>query len=331
MAERSAGAPEVATSPDQEASAAEQFHVHDPTIEHWNESWLVSWLPTDGQLAGTFRLGTLPNQGRAWLWLWLWTGEEWVTLEETRLDHDHLEPGNGVAYDRWGLRVAYQPLEPLERGRLTIEGVGRIRSGPRSGGLTPVRIDLECEGRSPAYATGSADDDAGPYPADRFEQSLWARGTVVVDGVEATLSCPAHRDRSWGPRTWQYPFMLGDLQSDDRQVYFAAGPNAEGGRGKGYIREGDEIAHITSVAATMAYDDEHATIGRSQVGFGDDRGRTHTYVLEPVAPSVQFDVAHTGVPPRHWLYWRTLVRATPEGGGPPVIGWFEANRFPYPG
>ena len=311
--------------------AAEQFHQHDPADLTWNESWLVSWLPAEGPMAGLFRLGTLPNQGRAWLWLWLWTGEDWVTIEETRLDHDHLDRTDGVAYDQWGLRFAYRPTAPLERGRFTIEGIGRVRSGPREGSLVPVSIALDLEARTPCYTTGAGRDEGlTSFPVSRFEQSMAAEGVVVVGGEESPIACPAHRDRSWGPRTWQFPFMLGDLQSADRQIYFAGGPNAEGGVGKGYVREGADVATLTSIGAEMAYDDAAATIGPSTLTFGDERGRVLTYRIEPIAPSVRFDMAHASDPPRHFLYWRTLVRATPADGGEPVVGWFEANRFGYP-
>lgn len=309
---------------------AERFHDHDPDDSTWNESWLVSWLPADGRNAGLFRLGTLPNQGRAWLWLWLWTGQEWVTIEETRLAYDHLDRGDGVAYDQWGLRFSYRPTSPLEQGRFALEGIGRIRSGPREGGLVPVSVDLELVASTPCYTTGAGPDDGRTsFPASRFEQSMAATGVVTVAGAPTAIDCPAHRDRSWGPRTWQFPFMLGDLQSDDRQIYFAGGPNAEGGVGKGYVREGGDVATLVWIGADMAYDDTAATIGPSRLSFRDERGREYGYDIEPIAPSVQFDMAHTSSPPRHWLYWRTLVRATPVDGGDALVGWFEANRFPH--
>ncbi len=310
---------------------AERFHEHDPGDVTWNESWLVSWLPGDGTMAGLFRVGTLPNQDRAWLWLWLWTGDDWVTIEETRLAYDHLDRADGVAYDKWGLTFAYRPTDPLQRGRLTIEGIGRVRSGRGEGALVPVSIDLDLEARTPCYTTGAGqDEDRTTYPANRFEQSMAAAGTVTLDGQPTAIDCPAHRDRSWGPRSWQFPFMLGDLQSTDRQIYFAGGPNAEGGVGKGYVREGPDVATLTRLEAEMDYDDKAATIGPSRLAFHDERGRVLAYELVPIAPSVRFDMAHASDPPRHWSYWRTLVRATPLDGGEPIVGWFEANRFPYP-
>jgi hypothetical protein len=210
--------------------------------------------------------------------------------------------------------------------------MGLVRSGPDEGSRVPVAVALDLGASTPCYTTGAGHDDgASSYPASRFEQSMAAIGTVVVDGVETAIDCPAHRDRSWGPRTWQFPFMLGDLQSGERQIYFAGGPNAEGGVGKGYVREGSDVATLAWIGAEMDYDDEHATIGPSRLSFRDERGREHAYDIVPLAPSVQFDMAHASLPPRHFLYWRTLVRATPTDGSEPVVGWFEANRFPYPG
>ena len=97
------------------------------------------------------------------------------------------------------------------------------------------------------------------------------------------------------------------------------------------MRDGSDVVPLATIGAEMAYDDAEATIGRSCLFFTDERGRYHAFDIEPIAPSVQFDMAHASDPPLHWLYCAAPARATPLDGGEPVIGWFEANRFPYAG
>ncbi len=49
--------------------------------------------------------------------------------------------------------------------------------------------------------------------------------------------------------------------------------------------------------------------------------------LDPVSPSISFDLAHTCEEPEHWLYWRILVEARVSGWPEPVRGWVEASRY----
>ena len=313
---------------------AERFHDHDPADPTWNESWLVSWLPSEGRLAGLFRLGTLPNQGRAWLWLWLWTGEEWVTIEETRLAYDDLDRSDGVGYDRWGLSFSYRPTAPLEQGRFRIEGIGLVRSGRGRVRRVPVSVDLDLDGPHPVLHHRRRATTKGARPPRRPVRAVDGRRRLGrVGGVESPVECPAHRDRSWGPRTWQFPFMLGDLQSAERQIYFAGRPQRRGRRGQGLRPRGlATIVHPRHRSGRRWPTTTRPPPSAGRVCSSATSAAVSTpTTIEPIAPSVQFDMAHASDPPWHFLYWRTLVRATPLDGGEPVVGWFEANRFPYAG
>jgi hypothetical protein len=315
--------PTTEFSPDDEL-----VHAHDPNVWSWNESFLLSWLDPDGGPAGLFRLGILPNQGRGWLWFFLHDEHEWLTVEETRLDLRHFDLTDGATYDAWGLRFGWTPTDPLHRAVFHLDGVTRVRSGPRSGALVPVSIELAASATTPCFGTGTGHepDERPQFPASRFEQSVALTGTLTVDGHTRPISCPGHRDRSWGPRTWQVAFALGDLQGRDLQLYFAGSPQpAE--RGSGYLRDGHGMRLISRIDGTIAYDDEHRTIAPSRLVFSDDTSTSIALDLEPASPSISFDMAHSTEPPEHWTYWRLLVNARVDDSDVVLRGWFEANRY----
>ena len=309
-------------------AADEMLHASDPAVWSWNESWFLSWLSPTGGPAAVFRLGILPNQGRGWLWFFVHHDGEWLALEETRLTLDHFDLSAGAAYDAWGLRFGWTPTEPLSSGTFHLEGVARIRSGPRAGLLVPLAVDLAATATTPCFATGTGREplERPEFPASRFEQSLALEGTLVIAGTETTIQSPGHRDRSWGPRRWQQPFTLGDLQGDGFQLWFAGMPQPALGAG-GYIRDADGMRTIASIDGTIGYDDDHTTIAPSRLGFTDDTGQRLEIELSPLTESIQFDMAHSCDPPEHWMYWRTLVGGRIEPSGVEVRGWFEANRY----
>jgi hypothetical protein len=307
--------------------ADEVLHRFDPERWSWNESWYFSWIDLDGGPAGFFRVGVLPNQRRAMLWAFVHVDGAWVGIDESRLAFDDLDLSNGIAYDRWGLRFAWRPEPPLRGARFTVEGSFLTRTGPHTGAFVPVSVDLACRATSECVGTATGDDDPeSAFPRSRFEQSCQASGTVVVDGNRRDVRAGAHRDRSWGPREWRVAFTLGDLQSGDRQLYFVGAPSY--GRGGGYLRDGaDEVRHLVMVDGTVDYDDDAGTITPGRLCFESTDGSRVDVELEPIAPSVAFDMAHTCEEPEHWPYWRTLVEARVTGWDGACRGWIEASRY----
>jgi hypothetical protein len=303
----------------------EAMHRFDPDEWSWNESWFFSWIDLGGGPAGFFRVGVLPNQRRAMLWSFLFVDGAWLGIEESRLAFDDLDLTTGVAYDKWGLRFAWRPEPPLAGARFIVEGSFLARSGPHAGAYVPVSMDLSCRSTSDCFGSPTGDKDGGsPYGRRRFEQSLVASGTVVVDGARRPVLAGAHRDRSWGPREWRVAFTLGDVQADGRQLYFVGAP----GRGAGYVRDGSGgLRHLAWVDAAIDYDDGARTIAPGRLGFERADGTRLDVALEPIAPSVSFDMAHTCPQAEHWLYWRTLVEARVSGWDGPCRGWFEASRY----
>lgn len=309
------------------AAADERMHGVDPGDWSWNESWFFSWIDRDGGPAGVFRVGVTPNQERAMLWCFVHVDGAWLAVEESRLALDHLDLADGVAYDRWGLRFAWQPEAPFAHSRFAFAGTALARSGPDAGARLPLAVDLACTATAAPHGTGiGPDDERTAHPTGRFEQSLAVTGTVVVDGTPHAVRAGAHRDRSWGPRDWRQMFTMGDLQSEGRQLYFVG--RAFPGLATGYLRDGDAaLRPLVCVDGDIAYDDGRRTITRARLVFETPDGARLDVGLEPVAPSIVFDIAHTCPEPEHWLYWRTLVDATVPGWDGPTRGWFETSRY----
>jgi hypothetical protein len=302
----------------------EETHRVDPDDWFWNESWYFSWIDLAGGPAGFFRLGILPNQGRAMLWSFVHDGSRWVGCDESRLSFDDLDLTNGIAYDRFGLRFAWTPTPPIEGAQFTFEGAMLERTRTDSGAFVPVAVDLTCRATGAPHPTSSGHDDrVSEYEAHRFEQPLVATGTVAVGSVRHHIRAGGHRDKSWGPRDWRMAFALGDLQAGDHQLYFAGA--ASPFVGGGFVRHGASMEQVRTLeGTTIVYDDEAHTIREGRVVVdGLD------VTLRPITPSVTFDMAHTcpEAETEHWLYWRTLVEANVPAWGGTFRGWLEASRY----
>ena len=313
-------------------AADERVHPVDPAAWSWSESWFFSWIDLDGGPAGFFRVGVLPNQGRAMLWSFLHVGGQWLGVEESRLAFDDLDLDDGVAYDRWGLRFGWRPDPPLEGARFTFAADALARSGADAGAYVPVSVDLRCTATGRAVRTGSGDDDErSAHETGRLEQPLEASGTVVVGGRRHDVTAGAHRDRSWGPREWRQMFTLGDLQSPGRQLYFVArtlpGLGMALVRDREGLRDGEDVRHMIVADGSIDFDDEGRTIREAWIRAEEPGSEPLEITMRPIAPSVVFDMAHTCEVPERWLYWRTLVEAEVPGWGGPCRGWFETSRY----
>jgi hypothetical protein len=304
--------------------ADEYLHPCDPDDWSWNESWYFSWIDLDGGPAGFFRLGLLPNQRRAMLWCFVHADGAWYGVEESRLAFDHVDLADGPSYDRWALRFGWRPEPPLLGARFTFAGAFLARSGANAGVYVPISIDLVCASTSDCVAAAPNADTA--YQTGRFEQSLSVTGAVSVGGSQRQVRAGAQRDRSWGPREWRVPFAIGDLQGGDRQLYFVGSP--QHGRGSGYLRErSGELRRLRWIDGTVGYDDRARTITPGVLRFEAADGARIEAAIEPVTPSVCFDMVHTSRESEHWPYWRTLVEARVTGWEGVSRGWFEASRY----
>jgi hypothetical protein len=303
----------------------EHVHPYDPSVWSWNESWYLSWIDLDGGPAGFFRLGLLPNQERALIWSYVFHEGVWYGTEETRLRFDDFDLTDGMAYDRFGLRFAWRPRDPA--AAFSYEGIVRVVTGPGAGGFVPIALDLAATPTTEVFGTGTGNDlGSEQYRASRFEQSMAVTGTVRIGDDTRSVRAAGHRDRSWGPRNWRVTFTLGDLQSEDAQLYFVGAPQLSE-RGGGYLRDGSGVRRLRCVGGTISYDDDARTMAPAQLQFVTDDGEELQVELIPASPSISFDMAHTCEEPEHWLYWRILADACVSGWTGATRGWVEANRY----
>jgi hypothetical protein len=310
-------------------SQDELLHEVDPADDLWNESWFLSWMPSADAPAAFYRLGVLPNQGRAWLWFYLHNGNEWLCFEQPRLDLDHFDLSEGATYDKWGLAFGYRPVDPLRSGEFFLRGLARVHGGPRNGALVPVDVALDLTAVAPCYPTGPRhmSGAGGGYANYRFEQSLAVHGHARFDGREIAIDCNGHRDRSWGTRNWRIPFFNADLHGKDLQIYLA-GPRQPGSRpGRGYIRRPGSFERIASISGRFDYAPDLSNLRRSTLTLNMESGAVREVWLDAASDSVSWDMSHTAAPWDNWPYWRTRLIGQLVGEEQVLAGWFDASHY----
>ena len=308
----------------------EGTHPYSPEHEWWNESWFLDWFADDARRAGHVRIGLHPNQDRAWLWCLAYEDGEWLVLEETRLLLGDVDTDT-LSYDKWGLSFTWERTDPLRRGRLRVNGYGRVVTGPRAGLVLPVAVDLAYETAGAAHSTGPSDvaghaDLSGKYQACRFEQAVSLEGEFGI-GTATPFVGKGERDHSWGPRDWNIEWTFCVAGNDDFRMQWATVDLPGMDRiGAGYLHR-DTTMNLTDVQQQLEFrDDDLVSPVQGPFTVTAEDGATMSGRLEPVA-GVEIDLAHTFVPPRPTVYRRTLVRLHRDDGGAPALGWLESNRF----
>lgn len=311
--------------------ADDAHHPFDPSVEWWNESWFWDWFDADGRVAGHCRIGLHPVQKRAWVWLFLYRDGEWIVIEEPRLPLSRvdLEP---LSYEGWGLRFSWTVEDPLRRGRLAIEGFGRVISGPRAGLVLPIGADLEIRGTGPVHSLGRANvpgHSSDTYDASRFEQPIAAAGTIRIADETLAFTGRGERDHSWGPRLWNLEWTFLAVSADDVRAQCAEVRVGGGRIGVGYLH-GKTMSSLTDVSFDLRLHDDRPLRpleGRFAVTAEDGQALSGT--IEPIS-AAEIDITHTFVPPERSIYRRALIRVARDGGGAPLLGWIELNYFRRP-
>jgi hypothetical protein len=305
-------------------------HPFDPAVEWWNESWFWDWFNATGSRAGHCRIGFHPNQQRAWLSFYLFQGNEWITIEAPRLAFADWDLSR-LAYDRFGLRCAWDVEAPLEAGRLCVAGFGRVVAGERVGMILPVGVELAVSALGPPHSHGRSvapGHGAGAaYPASRFEQPIALEGMLQVGETRRAFSGRGERDHSWGPRHWnlEWTFLVLNGERVRLQCAEARIPNV-GRFTSGYLQR-ESMVTVKEASFSFSYpegDVLHPVSGEFSIVA--ENGEAFGAAVESLS-GAEIDITHTFVPPRRSLYRRALVRATPQGGGEPLLGWVEFNRF----
>ena len=185
--------------------ADEQVHRFDPDVWSWNESWYFSWIDLDGGPVGFFRLGLLPNQGRAMVWCY---------VHGTASGSASTRPGCAT-------RTSTSPTaSPTTSSACGSHGAPVHRRRPSPSTVWCARSPVPTRGVRPAVGVPRSDPDHRPVrhryrhrpsgarlPGQPLRAVAPVAGTVASGTITPRGSLPVrangHRDRSWGPRNWR--------------------------------------------------------------------------------------------------------------------------------
>lgn len=306
------------------------FHRYDPVERWWNESWFWDWYDEDGTVAGHCRIGLVPNQNRVWLWLYLFRDGEWLAVEHPYLDFGLLRRP-GIEFDQAGISFAYDITDPLRAGRLRVRAQARVVSGQRAGRTVPVAVDLEVRAVGAPHSTGAgnqAGHSSETYDARRFEQPIDLTGSIAIDRDVRPFTGRGERDHSWGPRYWlmEWSFLVlngADLRLQCVEVRFPGDGTIE----TGYLHT-DTTRELTKVDLVVERDLALDNAARGTCSVAADDGTTYSFRFEAISTH-EMDLSHVLEPaPPQSTYRRSLIRAFPDGGGDPIVGWLEDHVMP---
>jgi hypothetical protein len=307
------------------------FHPYDPADRSWNESWFWDWYDADGANAGHCRIGCLPNQNRVWLWLYLFRDGEWLAVEQPFLDFGLLRRPE-IAFDQPGVSFSYRIADPLRAGRLQVRTFARVVSGARSGRMVPVEVDLNVRAVGPPHSTGQGDQEghsSETYDARRFEQPIELDGSVSIDRVAQDFRGRGERDHSWGPRYWLIEWSFLVLNGADRrlqcvEVRFPGDGTIE----MGYFNADGATTELTKVDLVVERSVDLANAAKGRCTVVTDRGTEFAFSFDAIS-SHEMDLSHVLEPqPPKSTYRRSLIRAVPDDGSEPLLGWLEDHTYP---
>jgi len=308
----------------------DSFHPYDPADRSWNESWFWDWYDERGENAGHCRIGCLPNQNRLWLWLYLFRDGEWLAVEQPFLDFGLMRRPE-IAFDQPGISLSYRIDDPLRAGRLRVATFARVVAGERAGRMVPVDVDLAITAVGPPHSTGQGDQEGHSsenYDARRFEQPIEARGNVSIDGEVRDFAGRGERDHSWGPRYWLIEWSFLVLNGAQRrlqcvEVRFPGDGTIE----MGYFQT-DRTAELTKVELIVERSPDLANAAHGTCRVVTDEGDEFAFTFESIS-SHEMDLSHVldPMPPKS-TYRRSLIRAVPDDGSEPLLGWLEDHTYP---
>jgi hypothetical protein len=261
-----------------------------------------------------------------WLWLYLYRDGEWLAVEQPYLDFG-LRRRPLLAFDQPGVSLSYRILSPLRAGRLQVRTAARVVRGPRAGRVLPVAVDLEAHAVGVPHSTGQHTEpghDSEDFDARRMEQPMTYAGTVTIGADQRAFAGRGERDHSWGPRYWmiEWSFLVlnGDaLRLQGVEVRFPGDGTVE----VGYLQDATGVHELESVKLTVERNEGLDDAAHGAGAVTADNGATFSFTFEEIS-SHEMDLSHVlDPPPARSVYRRTLLRAHPDDGGAPLLGWLE--------
>jgi hypothetical protein len=283
----------------------------------WNESWYFDAVSDDGDLGLYVRLGRLPNQSVA-----LYTacicgpGRPSIMLVDPAAPLPSIDDDAQVVEVSGTLYAMHECIEPLQRWRVQVQGVGRSfddQSAPLRGEYgAPVEIALDL-----IWET-----DGEPYAwrqSTRYEIPCRTTGTVRVGDEQFAFSGPGQRDHSWSARDWwAVDWMWCGLHLDDGTHIHAVGIPAMPGYGVGYVQRDGVVREIESVNSTFTAR-RNGLVSQATVKTGPD-------ALELDVEPLAFGALRLEAPDgRLSLFPRAMARIR-AADGRSGSGWIEWNQ-----
>lgn len=133
------------------------------------------------------------------------------------------------------------------------------------------------------------------YADDRLEQGGRARGTATIDGEELTFDGFAHRDHSWGARTWgavsHYKWL--NFLGEDLSIHVMDVQGFGHSWVRGYVHRDGRTAEIVDATFDYDLDAEDFFHRRLVVTLEDEAGRTTRAELTTSDAEANYPVSET--------------------------------------
>jgi hypothetical protein len=317
--------------PSQVGPSDEGIHPHAPGLRSWSESYFWDFCDVEGVSGGHCRLSLHPVEERAWLCLVLHRGSEWVMIEEPRL------PVTALAARLFGLSFSWEPKEPLRRGQLRIDGMGRIGAGANASRLAPISLELTMSGLGPVFSPPGIRVqglDGRSYAATHYEQAAAFSGRIRIHRDDWRFDGYGHREHAWGPRGFRHEWDVLTLHSADQHWRLATTAVSGAGRFEAGTLQTSDFHPVNRFDLELRPKDEdrEAWSGRVRAQAAD--GSELDGELEEIS-AAQLDHSHAAEVPEQSLLRRAFVKLHPKRGllkrkgdaKPPLVGWLETHRI----
>ncbi|WP_026909940.1 DUF7064 domain-containing protein [Patulibacter minatonensis] len=273
--------------------SADRRHVLDPSRTDDREGvvWVVplpehelalvaySWVTNQGT-AGTLALAFGPRAG----------GILFERVDDIAVPDDQVFDDWQVGPLHFSMSTPDDPSQPSGASHVRYEG-------------ERLSMDFTFDVLHPPYSYAQHPE---PFPDwyadDRLEQGGRAKGTAVIDGERIAFEGFAHRDHSWGVRTWEKcsHYKWFNFLADDTSIHVMDVQGLGHTDVRGYVHRDGDTAQIVESTFDYDLDPEDFFHRRLVVTVKDDSGRTTTARVTsskaearyPVSPTVQLlDIA----------------------------------------
>ncbi len=230
-----------------------------PLDAPWKENWYFNFIDRKNRAWGINHISLTRLDGKGRFTAFHVVDEQVLMYSNLIVVEDHpKELTDG--------RLKFEFLEPERRFRVTF-------NGPQH------KVELNYQARFPVfdYATGGSGKPRkkGAMSINHYEQALFVKGTLEMEGKSRPVECLGHRDHSWGYRDeskvtgWNWIAV----QMRDMTINMSKVIVGEAFLGSGFVSRAEGNVRIVSVSIEETKFDNG--VPRSSVFVGEDeQGKT---------------------------------------------------------